>query len=467
MASFSGNIFTDLLNMQLEVVKKAADAAGEVLPANVTGNITTMLSDIAGTVATTINNTGSSFTGFANIGSMGDDAKPAQGFPFNMIPNLPGLGNMPQIMGNITSLYDTWKNLYSSWMGAMGRVPAAMSDMVSNGSVVVGAVNNLTNMAQTYFKLSEMMAPVIKMAENTGLTPEMLQKYLSLDEYNKIISQAFSFPSEETMKQFTEQINMLVGYLGGVGQIAGTNVGELTQMSAKALTAFTQGKVDDAAKIYVDMIDSIQKPVNPITNMVFFGRDRVAIELLQEMLKGYVLFAAQYSKMQQMVFGVGKDALANMTGYIILQAKEGKAPRTFDEFFHIFVGASEKAFDVLFNKDEYAKLQGELAVSGARVKEQTDKFVELMISELPIATRSELDEAYKSIHFLKTQVRRLERKLAEQEEAMESAPAKKAAPKATAAQPATKPAAKAAPKASASKAAPAKKAPAKKAPAKK
>ncbi|MCS6808855.1 MAG: poly(R)-hydroxyalkanoic acid synthase subunit PhaE [Bacteroidota bacterium] len=420
MASFTGNILTDLLNMQLEVVKKAADAAGEVLPANLTNSITTMLGDLAGTVVTTLSNTGSSFTGFANVGSISDDAQSSKNFPFNFLANMQGLGNVTQMVGNVASLYDTWKKLYSSWMGAMGRVPAAMADMVSNGSVVVGAVNNLTTMAQTYFKLSEMLAPLVKMTENTGITAEMLQKYLNVEEYNKIIAQAFNFPTEETMKQFTDQVNMLASYLGNVGQIAGTNVGELTQMSAKALTAFTQGNVDEAAKIYVDMIDSIQKPVNPITNMIFFGRDRVAIELLQEMLKAYVLFAAQYSKMQQMIFGVGKDAIANMTGYILLQAKEGKAPRTFDEFFQIFIGASEKAFDTLFNKEEYAKLQGELAVSGARVKEHTDRFIELMLSELPIATRSELDEAYQSIHFLKTQVRRLERKLAEQEERIEA-----------------------------------------------
>lgn len=474
MATTSGNIFTDLLNMQMEVVKKAADAAGEVLPNNITNNISTMLGDLAGTVATTLSNTGSSFTGFANIGGMGDDGKQPSSFPFNMIPNIGNLGSignlasMPAFMGNITSLYDTWKNLYSSWMGAMGRVPAAMSDMVNNGSVVVGAVNNLTTMAQTYFKLSELMSPVIKMAQDTGLTAEMLQKYLSLDEYNKIISQTFSFPAEETMKKFTDQINTLVKYLGDVGQIAGTSVGDITQMSTKAMSAFASGNVDEAAKLYVKMIDNMQKPVNPLTNMVFFGRDRVAIELLQEMLKSYVLFAAHYSKMQQMVFSTGKDALTNMTAYIIEQAKAEKAPRTFDEFFHIFVGSSEKAFDILFNKDEYAKLQGELSVSGARVKEQTDKFIELMISELPIATRSELDEAYQSIHFLKTQVRRLERKLAEQEEAIETLGGKPA-PKAAASKAAAPKAATAtiAPKTVASKAPAAKAAPAKKAPAKK
>lgn len=472
MATTSGNIFTDLLNMQMEVVKKAADAAGEVLPNNITGNLSTMLGDLAGTVATTLSNTGSSFTNFANIGGMGDDAKQSSSFPFNMIPNIGNLASMPAFMGNITSLYDTWKNLYGSWMGAMGRVPAAMSDMVNNGSVVVGAVNNLTTMAQTYFKLSELMSPVIKMAQDTGLTAEMLQKYLSLDEYNKIIAQTFSFPAEETMKKFTEQINSLVKYLGDVGQIAGTNVGDITKMSTKAMSAFASGNVDEAAKLYVNMIDNIQKPVNPLTNMVFFGRDRVAIELLQEMLKSYILFAAHYTKMQQMVFSTGKDALTNMTTYIIEQAKAEKAPRTFDEFFHIFVGSSEKAFDLLFNKDEYAKLQGELSVSGARVKEQTDKFMELMISELPIATRSELDEAYQSIHFLKTQVRRLERKLAEQEESIEALGgkpvAKVSAPKAAPATIAPKAAAtkSAAPKATV-KAAPAKKAPAKKPAAKK
>ena len=223
------------------------------------------------------------------------------------------------------------------------------------------------------------------------------------------------------------------------------------------------GNYDAAAKIYIGMIDNIQKPSSPLVNMAFFGRDRVAIELTQEMLKSYVLFAAHYARVQQLILSAGKDAIIDMTGRVSEAAKSGKAPQTFDEFFNVWIRANEAAFDTMFSTDDYARLQGEIATSAAKVKEHTDKFFELMISEFPIAKRSELDEAYQSIHFLKSQVRRLERKMNEQEEAIEELQGGSAKPSAAkAASPAPKVASKAAPALAAAKKPAAKKPAAKK-----
>jgi hypothetical protein len=241
------------------------------------------------------------------------------------------------------------------------------------------------------------------------------------------------------MEKFSSQIVDLLGKLGEAGGLAGPTVKDMTDQSLKAMGEMASGNYDAAAKIYVGMIDNIQKPTSPLTNLVFFGRDRVAIELTQEMLKSYVMFAAHYAKIQQLILSTGKDAIIDMTARVSEAAKSGKAPQTFDEFFNVWIRANEAAFDKMFSTDDYARVQGEIATSSAKVKEHTDKFFELMISEFPIAKRSELDEAYQSIHFLKSQVRRLERKLNEQEEAIEElqggakpaakAPAPKVAPK--------------------------------------
>ena len=445
--SQGSNIFLDLLNMQMNVVKSAANAASGVLP----GNVTTMVTDLANTITASAENIGSSFTMPKAPGSGA-----AGGFPFF---NFGDFGASFNVMSQIMSLYDTSKNLYGSWMGAMGKLPAAVADITAGGTVITNAVNGINDMAQMYFKLSEVLTPVMNALQNSGLNKDNLEKFLNFDQYNKLVGSLFNLAGPDVMEKFSNQIVGLLGQLGEAGGFAGTTVKDLTDQSLKAMGEMASGNYDAAAKIYVGMIDNIEKPTSPLVNMMFFGRDRVAIELTQEMLKSYVLFAAHYAKIQQLILGTGKDAIVDMTGRVMDAAKAGKAPQTFDEFFNVWIRANEAAFDKMFSTDDYARIQGEIATSSAKVKEHTDKFFELMLSEFPIAKRSELDEAYQSIHHLKAQVRRMERKLNEQEEAIEalgggtsSSSAPKAAGKAAA--PKALPAAK--------KAAPAKKAAAKK-----
>lgn len=431
----------------MNVVKSAANAASGVLP----NNVTTMVTDLANTITASAENIGSSFTMPKAPGAA------SSGFPFF---NFGDFGASFNVMSQLMSLYDTSKNLYGSWMGAMGKLPAAVADLTAGGTVITNAVNGINDMAQMYFKLSEVLTPVMNAMQSSGLNKENLEKFLDMNQYNKLVGSLFNLAGPDVMEKFSNQILGLLGQMGEAGGFAGTTVKELTDQSLKAMGEMASGNYDAAAKIYLNMIDGIQKPSSPLVNMVFFGRDRVAIELTQEMLKSYVLFAAHYAKIQQLILGTGKDALVEMTGRVMDAAKAGKAPQTFDEFFNVWIRTNEAAFDKMFSTDEYARIQGEIATSSAKVKEHTDKFFELMLSEFPIAKRSELDEAYQSIHHLKAQVRRLERKLNEQEEAIEAmgggTPTPKAAPKAAAA-----------PKALAPKAAPAKKPAAKKPAAKK
>lgn len=411
----------------MNVVKSAANAASGVLP----GNVTTMVTDLADTISASAENIGSSFSMAKGPASSSSSSS----FPFN----LGSMGDSFNMMSQLMSLYDTSKNLYGSWMGAMGKLPAAVSDLASGATVITNAVNGVNDMAQTYFKMSEVLMPVMKAIQSTGLNKDTLEKYLNFDQYNKLVGGLFNLAGPDVMEKFSSQIVDLLGKLGEAGGLAGPTVKDMTDQSLKAMGEMASGNYDAAAKIYVGMIDNIQKPTSPLTNLVFFGRDRVAIELTQEMLKSYVMFAAHYAKIQQLILSTGKDAIIDMTARVSEAAKSGKAPQTFDEFFNVWIRANEAAFDKMFSTDDYARVQGEIATSSAKVKEHTDKFFELMISEFPIAKRSELDEAYQSIHFLKSQVRRLERKLNEQEEAIEElqggakpaakAPAPKVAPK--------------------------------------
>jgi polyhydroxyalkanoate synthesis regulator phasin len=62
----------------------------------------------------------------------------------------------------------------------------------------------------------------------------------------------------------------------------------------------------------------------------------------------------------------------------------------------------------LFETDEYSKLMAEVSSLQLRIKKAIEVQSEKMFVNIPVATRSEMDEVYKTIYDLKKQVRQLQ-----------------------------------------------------------
>ena len=114
---------------------------------------------------------------------------------------------------------------------------------------------------------------------------------------------------------------------------------------------------------------------------------------------------------------------------------------------------SDKVYVSLFESTEYSKLMGEVSSMQNKLRKDIELQVEGMMKDIPVATRSQMDEVYKTIYDLKKKVREMSAKMAtaattadsvvadeavaedefdEEEEYTAPSPAKKAVKKATA-----------------------------------
>src|SRR5690606_14187435 len=71
----------------------------------------------------------------------------------------------------------------------------------------------------------------------------------------------------------------------------------------------------------------------------------------------------------------------------------------------------DKVYVDLFESDAYSKLMAEVSALQLKLRKQMDMQAEKMLSGVPVATRSDLDELYKVIYDLKKEVRQLEKML--------------------------------------------------------
>ena len=70
---------------------------------------------------------------------------------------------------------------------------------------------------------------------------------------------------------------------------------------------------------------------------------------------------------------------------------------------------SDKTFVSLFETDEYSRLMAEVSAMQLKLKKDIEVQMEKFMTGIPVATRSEMDELYKTIYELKKQVRQMEK----------------------------------------------------------
>ena len=99
-----------------------------------------------------------------------------------------------------------------------------------------------------------------------------------------------------------------------------------------------------------------------------------------------------------------------------------------------WLNLSDKVYVELFDSEAYSKLMAEVSALQLKLRKDIELQTEKMLSGVPVATRSEMDELYKVIYELKKEVRQLEKMLeidngGEAEETEEKAAPRKTATK--------------------------------------
>ncbi len=91
--------------------------------------------------------------------------------------------------------------------------------------------------------------------------------------------------------------------------------------------------------------------------------------------------------------------------------ENGEDPKTFKEFYDMWSDYVEKAIEKFFYIDEFSKFIGKTADSPMVFKIEYDKLIEQALKDLPIVTKSEVDNVYKNVHDLRREVRELKREI--------------------------------------------------------
>ena len=279
-------------------------------------------------------------------------------------------------------------------------------------------MNSIGNAYQDLYKYWE---DITKSIQSGVVDQEMVKTWLSPDAYQAMLNKLTDFNLSDTMKSAAEHATtMFTDYTNWLSE----QTSGFTQNFPKSFAMSSE--TNPWMHLMSEIQSRIEKSYAPLT-MMNQGKQSQMIDLVREAQREYINFAIKGTEFQIRLFEAGQKALPEAINAMGEQYKKEEKLPEYDAFFNTFVSLLEAYMIEIFETEEYASLQNQMAMAGVKVKNRMDKYMELMFEGAPFTRRSETEELAKEVAELKRKLRTVEKSL----KAAESAPAP-AAPAASA-----------------------------------
>ena len=112
-----------------------------------------------------------------------------------------------------------------------------------------------------------------------------------------------------------------------------------------------------------------------------------------------------------MIYNQGTTVMDKLADNIVGKIEKGEEINSIMALYQEWLNLSDKVYVSLFESEDYSKLMAEVSAMQLRLRKDIENQIEKSLVGIPVATRSEMDEMYKTIYDLKKQVRELERSM--------------------------------------------------------
>jgi len=174
-----------------------------------------------------------------------------------------------------------------------------------------------------------------------------------------------------------------------------------------------------------------------MTETPLMGSNR---ELSAKLINGFdtwVEFRKTSTEYHLILAKTSAQAFEEVMKELVALSERGEKVDSVRQLMNLWLDTIDHTFSKLYKSEEYLDVQRELSTAVMKYRLQEQEITEIVLKALNLPTRSELDDAYRSLYELRKEVKAIKKTLKEREGAtaqVEATPA----PKKTASKPAAK-----------------------------
>lgn len=335
------------------------------------------------------------------------------------------------------NMFDAWQNVFTTNAGEDKKEAKSTTDFMDFSAFQKNTMENFKKITDFYNNMFKNF---------TGSPAEIFQKMnQSMEVYNNIYkvweslnSKTFT-PNAEGMQKIFDQWSSqywkfiedsYMAYLPEPMQKTYKQFSEMTESYQKVMKNFfvpwteTSDQFNDLIfkmpqmanfDSFITLVklwkENYDKSYKKLLNMPSMGINRELLEKQYDGIDKTITFMTTYLEFFGQVFKVSQETMLKVITDYTEMLKEGKQPKTMEEFHKYWAKEIDKSFDKIYLTDDFSKLMSTFVDSTMELKKESDKLMEEYVSILPIPKKSDMDSLYKTVYNLKKEIRTLKKEL--------------------------------------------------------
>lgn len=357
-----------------------------------------------------------------------------------------GFSNMQNPFSNMQNPFSNMSNPYTNWMNSMNtnnwmsqmqnanpfsndtfkKATDSMTSMFTEYSNLLNktygdfqknfqngtaqdAFKNMMSTGEGFAKFAEMWAPMFKSIQDKTFNMDAYKQMMNPELYKDFMDKFFSFMPESSREQMTKMQSMITDNMKQMNHQAMNGYGQMRNMMNNfggQMNMF--GNMNDA---FTKMNSMMTEAAAPFAKMITPNEHTKAMQEWSEIAKHITAYNMKNAELQYMVYNQGVKVMDKLAENTASKIENGTEVSSMLALYQEWLNISDKVYVSLFESSEYSELMAEVAAMKNRITKEVELQTEKMFKDIPVATRSEMDEVYKTIYELKKKVKQLEKML--------------------------------------------------------
>lgn len=336
----------------------------------------------------------------------------------NMFNNMNQANNWMNMMNQWNSLFnqDALKNASENWTASFNQYSEMLKNNFSkwqesmqNGTTQ-DAYKNMINAAEGFTRFHEIWAPMWKSITEKSFNMDVYKQWMDPAKYKTLLDQYFGFMPAENRQYFEQMSNMMQDGMKQAGNMGMQQFQQMRSMMNNMMPAVNPSEIfGGMLSGYNNAYNMMNEAYAPFTTMMTPNQHTKNLTEWQELANRAAVYNIKNAELQYMMYAQGAKVMDNLAENVMQKIQSGEEINSLMGLYQEWMNIGDKTFVSLFESDEYSKLMAEVSAMQLRLRKDMENQMEKFMTGIPVATRSEMDEMYKTIYDLKKQVRQMEK----------------------------------------------------------
>ncbi|MBS1586205.1 MAG: hypothetical protein JSS82_11745 [Bacteroidetes bacterium] len=305
---------------------------------------------------------------------------------------------------------DNWTSIFNQYYEMLNSNFADWQKNMQNGTVQ-DAYRNMVNVNEGFTKFYQMWAPMWKSIQEKTFNMDMYKQFINPEMYKNLMDQFFGFMPEGSRQYMQNMGNMMQEGMKQMGGMSMNNYQQMRGMMNNMMPFSSNEMFGSMLNGYNTWYNMMNNAFAPLTKMMTPNQQTKTLNEWNDISNRIMVYNIKNAELQYMIYAQGSKVMDQLAENILGKIQNGTDVNSMMALYQEWLNISDKVFVSLFETDEYSKLMAEVSSLQLKLRKDIEDQMEKYMVGIPVATRSEMDELYKTIYELKKQVRQLEKML--------------------------------------------------------